>query len=344
MAKNRRPEIAGVGDGIFGAGERAGAQDLLPQMPAAALEDLEIDSIDPNPYQPRDTVEEDEALHELAASIREHGILQPIRVRVQNGRYQLIVGERRWRAARLAGLDAIPAIVAETNDDDMRVQAIIENIQREDLNDIERARALQDLKVALGLTWDQVGERVGITRSTVMRIVGLRTLPPPIQEHIAVGRLTEKHGRALRRLKNNPDKLLEVAEVALREGLTGDETDRLVSVTKSSPRATYNMLTQCSPRATLPVATKPKSKGKLQSNSVAIADVVAVIENSTHELEDLLSALGAAPGQALPFDPTIREALSKLNVCAKALTTALASELSGLAIENSAVALDLHNS
>lgn len=237
MARRKRPEIAGVGEQIFGTTQDDGAPDLLPQVASVYLEDVPVDTIDPNPHQPRDGVEHDDALDELAASIRERGVLQPIRVRPQGDRYQLIAGERRWRAAQLAGLAAVPAIVVDVDDAAMRIEAIIENLQREDLNEIERANALRELKEALNLTWDDVAARVGLTRRSIMRIVGLTTLPEPVQALIADGHLSEKHGRALRRLNDAPGKQAELAKIAVAEGLSGDDTEALVKTMQGGESA-----------------------------------------------------------------------------------------------------------
>lgn len=237
MAKRKRPEIAGLGDEIFGAQDSLANMTLLPQPPGLTLEEIEIDRIQPNPFQPRGRIEDNEALEELAASIRERGILQPIRVRTRDSGYQLIAGERRWRAARMAGLETVSAVVVEATDADMRIEALVENLQREDLNDMDRARAMRELKDALNLTWDQVGDRLGLSRRTVMRLVGLTKLPDPIQEMIAEGQLTEKHGRALRHLEKYPERQIELALKAVRGKISGDETMKLVDELRRDPAA-----------------------------------------------------------------------------------------------------------
>ncbi|MBP8951143.1 MAG: ParB/RepB/Spo0J family partition protein [Armatimonadetes bacterium] len=237
MAKRKRPEIAGLGDEIFGAQDSLADMTLLPQTPGLTLEEIEIDRIQPNPFQPRRQIEDNEALEELAASIRERGILQPIRVRAHASGYQLIAGERRWRAARMAGLETVSAVVVEATDADMRIEALVENLQREDLNDMDRARAMRELKDALNLTWDQVGDRLGLSRRTVMRLVGLTKLPDPIQEMIAEGQLTEKHGRALRHLEKYPERQIELAQKAARGKISGDETVKLVDELRRDPEA-----------------------------------------------------------------------------------------------------------
>jgi ParB family chromosome partitioning protein len=164
---------------------------------ATSLQDLPVVAIEPNPNQPRVHFDE-ESLADLAASIRELGVLQPVLVRAaEPGRYRLIAGERRWRAARRAGLDTIPAIIRETDDLGSIEQALVENLHRQDLTALEEAAAYQQLIEDFELTHDDVATRVGKSRVAVTNTLRLLQLPPTIQHLLADGRLTAGHARAL---------------------------------------------------------------------------------------------------------------------------------------------------
>lgn len=161
------------------------------------LEELAVGSIIPNPHQPRVHFDE-ESLAELAASVREIGVLQPILVRpLEGGQYELIAGERRWRAARRAGLAVVPAIIRTTDDLGSVERALVENLHRQDLTPLEEASAYQQLVEDFSMTHEQVASRVGKSRSAVTNTLRLLTLPPGIQHLLADGRLTAGHARAL---------------------------------------------------------------------------------------------------------------------------------------------------
>jgi ParB family chromosome partitioning protein len=170
---------------------------VAPRDDEEELRVLPVDMIDPNPHQPRTRFDE-EGLIGLADSIRSRGVLQPVLVRPQpGGRHQLIAGERRWRAAQLAGLDSIPAVVRRDDDAASLEVALIENMAREDLDPVEEARACAALTEELGLTREEVGRRVGRSRAAVSNLVRLLDLPDDVLEAISDGRLSEGHGRAL---------------------------------------------------------------------------------------------------------------------------------------------------
>ena len=162
----------------------------------ARLESLPVDAIAPNPHQPRSHFDE-ESLAELAASIQQVGVLVPILVRPAGDTYELVAGERRWRAARRAGLTVIPAIVRTTADSDSMEQALIENLHRQDLTPLEEAAAYQQLVETHGMTHEQVAGRVGKSRSAVTNTLRLMSLPPAIQSLLADGRLSAGQARAL---------------------------------------------------------------------------------------------------------------------------------------------------
>jgi ParB family chromosome partitioning protein len=188
---------------------------------------IDIDLIEPSPHQPRTTFRE-AALEELSRSILASGIIQPLLVRPIDGRYELIAGERRWRAAQLAGLSKVPAIVREVSDELALEMTLVENIQREDLNAIESARAFDRLITEFQMTLEMVAERTGKDRTTVSNAIRLLKLESTIQEWIEEGKLTAGHGRALLAV---PDSQLRMryAHRASRGGLTVRQIERLAS-------------------------------------------------------------------------------------------------------------------
>ncbi len=203
--------------------------------PLAMAKEIRLDRLRPDPNQPRRSFDP-QRLEELAASIREQGILQPIVVEyVDDGDYFRIVhGERRYRAALLAGLRTVPAIVRKSDDTTRLVRQLIENIQREDLNDVDRALALKQLKVNLGSpSWDVVAQRVGISKRRVLQLMDTTKLPESIQQAIRSGELTEKHGRAIKRLP--VDRQIDFAEAVRQQGLSGDESLEVVKAIAANP-------------------------------------------------------------------------------------------------------------
>jgi ParB family chromosome partitioning protein len=188
---------------------------------------LPIDSIQPNPMQPR-TIFQPERLEELAASIRANGVIQPLIVRRHGESYQIIAGERRWRASQLAGLSEVPVVVQDAADPQMLELALIENIQREDLNAIETAQAYDRLHRELGLTHEEIGRRTGKDRTSVVNMVRLLKLPPEVQSLVANQRLWMGHARALLALPS-PEMQIELGEKAAAQGLSVREVETLVA-------------------------------------------------------------------------------------------------------------------
>jgi ParB family chromosome partitioning protein len=188
------------------------------------LRRLPVELISPNPRQPRQTFNQ-EALLGLSESVRERGVLQPVLVRpCPGGTYELIAGERRWRAAQLAGLEIVPAVVAPHEDRESLELALIENMAREDLNPIEEARACSLLVDELGLTREEVGKRVGRSRVAVSNLMRLLDLPDEVLDMLVEGRLTEGHGRALLMAPDHADRR-RLARSAADEGWTVRETE-----------------------------------------------------------------------------------------------------------------------
>ncbi len=200
---------------------------VAPQVAAPGPQQVDIDLIDPNPYQPRTRFRE-EALEELARSIRASGIIQPLILRPSGARYQLIAGERRWRAAQRAGLQRVPAIAREVPEELALEITLVENIQREDLNPIEQARAFDRLMSEFQLTQENVAERTGKDRATVANAVRLLRLERSIQDLIEDGRITAGHGRALLAISDAQARMA-LAQRAARGGLTVRQVERLAS-------------------------------------------------------------------------------------------------------------------
>jgi ParB family transcriptional regulator, chromosome partitioning protein len=195
---------------------------------------IDIDLIEPSPYQPRTRFRE-EALDELARSIQSSGIIQPLVVRPLGNRYQLIAGERRWRAAQRAGLDKVTAMVRQVPDELALEMTLVENIQREDLNAIEQARAFERLMDEFHATQEAVAERTGKDRATVANAIRLLKLEPTIQDWIEEGKLTAGHGRALLAVADSQLRM-RYAQRAARGGLTVRQIERLASRRARSAR------------------------------------------------------------------------------------------------------------
>jgi ParB family chromosome partitioning protein len=211
-----------------------GLESLLPsRTPGSAptpgsVQEVDLDLIDSNPYQTRRNVRE-ETLNELAESIRASGVVQPVILRPSaNGRYHLVAGERRWLASRRAGKTAVPAIVRQISDEQAMEITIIENLQREDLNPMEQARAFERLSREFGLTQEQIAARTGKDRASIANFIRLLRLPEPVQEAIESGVLSFGHGKVLAGLGNFPEQLEKAAHEAMAKQLSVRQTEDLV--------------------------------------------------------------------------------------------------------------------
>ena len=219
--------------------KRALGRGLGALIPGAAEEaptsEISIDSITPNPHQPRRTFDE-EALAELAQSIAEHGLLQPVIVRPHMGRYQLAAGERRLRAARLAQKTSIPAVIMDLTDRQLAEIALVENLQREDLNPLEEAKAYSQLIAEFNLTQEALASRIGKSRSAIANTLRLLNLAPPVQAMIAEGKISAGHARTLLSLEAAAQ--LQAAEKIVDQGLTvrAAERKRRQGKAQESPR------------------------------------------------------------------------------------------------------------
>lgn len=196
------------------------------------LEQLPLAQLLPNPFQPRQGLDRD-TLNELIASIRENGLLQPVVVRpVDGGRWEVVAGERRYRAVQELGWTHVPVVVRDVDDRTMLVLALIENLQREDLNPLDEARAFRRLVEEFGLTQAQVAERVGRDRSTVANTIRLLSLPDPVRELLAVGKISAGHARALLGL-SDVYRVIELATAAAENGLSVREVEKRVRQRRS---------------------------------------------------------------------------------------------------------------
>jgi ParB family chromosome partitioning protein len=240
--------VGGTGTGAAahspgaGDGDMRGAEDTY-------LEEVAIGAITPNPRQPRRSFDEDN-LDELAASIQEVGLLQPVVVRqVMPGRYELIMGERRWRACQRAGLEHISAIVRGTTDDEMLREALMENLHREQLNPLDEAAAYQQLLDDFGATHDELAHKVGRSRSHISNTIRLLNLPPAVQSRVAAGVLSAGHARALLAL-DDPDAQDRLAHRIVAEGLSVRTVEEIVAMGGDQP-----------PKARRTAARKPTAPG-----------------------------------------------------------------------------------
>jgi ParB family chromosome partitioning protein len=212
-------------DALLGAGDER-------QMQSETLRSLPIEALQPGKYQPRTRMDQ-EALGELAESIKAQGVMQPILVRpVAEERYEIIAGERRWRAARIAGLNTVPALVRDVPDRQALAVSLIENIQREDLNPLEEATGIQRLVQEFGMTHAAASEALGRSRSGVTNLLRLLDLAPPVRELLADGRLDMGHARALLALPVG--RQIELAREAAERGLSVREVERRAGRTSAT--------------------------------------------------------------------------------------------------------------
>jgi ParB family transcriptional regulator, chromosome partitioning protein len=217
--EQRMERTRGLGRGL---GALIGEQDAV--RPREAVVEVPVEEIRPNPYQPRHAMD-DTALHELSESIRQHGVLQPIVLRRAAGGYELVAGERRYRAAQLAGLSRVPACVRDYTDRQSLEIALVENLQREDLGALEAARAYRRLIDEFGLTQEQIASQLGKSRTTVTNTLRLLQLPHRVQRSLEAGEISEGHARAM--LQANPEQREAVLEQVIRSGANVRETEEL---------------------------------------------------------------------------------------------------------------------
>lgn len=212
------------------------ADNSIEKIASTSAVKLKIMDIEPNRDQPRKIFDED-ALAELADSIAKHGVIQPLLVRpMPDGSYQLVAGERRWRASRMAGLTEVPVVIKELSDDEAMALALIENLQREDLNAIEEAQGIKALMDTLSLTQDEAAERVGKSRPAVANALRLLKLPDSVIALVSDGKLSPGHARALLGFKDEQD-IIETADLIIEKGLTVRDVEKLVKKRNKEPKA-----------------------------------------------------------------------------------------------------------
>lgn len=212
------------------------ADNSIEEIASTSAVKLKIMDIEPNRDQPRKIFDED-ALAELADSIAKHGVIQPLLVRpMPDGSYQLVAGERRWRASRMAGLTEVPVVIKELSDDEAMALALIENLQREDLNAIEEAQGIKALMDTLSLTQDEAAERVGKSRPAVANALRLLKLPDSVIALVSDGKLSPGHARALLGFKDEQD-IIETVDLIIEKGLTVRDVEKLVKKRNKEPKA-----------------------------------------------------------------------------------------------------------
>lgn len=217
----------GLGTGLGALfGEYAASESDRPECVYLPISDVE-----PDDSQPRRSFDAD-ALGELADSIAEHGIIQPLTVRRKDGMFQIIAGERRWRAARMAGLTKVPALIIDADDRTAAVLELVENLQREDLDPLEEAKGFETLMQRFGFTQEQCAERVGKSRPAIANSLRLLALPDEVREMISEGRLSAGHGRALLALESDSDRIRLAREAAER----GLNVRQVEAAARSTPR------------------------------------------------------------------------------------------------------------
>lgn len=254
MTKDNTPLGKGLGSLL---GDR-------PKQQNAGLTEIPTEDLTPGQYQPRKKMYRD-TLEELAQSIKQQGVLQPLVVRrLASGRYEIVVGERRWRAAQMAGLTTVPAVVRDLNNNETAKIALIENLQREDLNALDQARGLQRLQKEFNLSQESLGEAVGKSRTAVTNLLRLLKLSSEVQELLEQGKLEMGHARALLSLDENQQ--IVFATEIIKKGFSVRKTEKYVSVKKS--------------KNILPTTTTPKDP-----NTISLEREVSEILGATTEIK-----------------------------------------------------------
>jgi len=228
MINDKRKALGRGLDSLLPAKPAAAPIAMTPSHPAGSAQEVLIDSIDANPYQTRRRINE-AALEELAESIRASGVVQPVVLRPgPNGRFQLVAGERRWHASKRAGKTTIPAVIRQISNEQAMEITIIENLQREDLNPMEQARAFERLSREFGLTQEQIAARTGKDRASIANFIRLLKLPEALQDALETGALSFGHGKVLLALAGFPEHMERAAREVIEKQLSVRQTEELV--------------------------------------------------------------------------------------------------------------------
>ncbi len=290
MAEKRRPAL---GRGMAALlSNAAPPPSAVAAVPGRTLLSLPVEAIERNPKQPRKRFEE-EKLEQLAASIREHGVVEPILVRRDGGRYRILAGERRWRAAQRAGLKEVPAVLREASEREAFELALVENLQREDLNAIEEAEAYEVLIGDHGLTQEAIAQRVGKERSTVANALRLLKLPAEVRDLVRDGQLDMGHARALLGL-DSEEAVRRAAQRVVREGLSVRATEALVRqlLRKGRPEASRAGETSAVRDLAQRLQRRLGARCRVVPKS-AVAGRLEVEYTSLDELDGILAKIGA---------------------------------------------------
>lgn len=256
---------------------------IFETTPKEEIMDLSISELRPNPYQPR-KVFNDEKIKELADSIKEHGVFQPIIVKKSIKGYEIVAGERRYRACKLAGIEKIPAIIREFTDEQMMEIALLENLQRENLSAIEEAEAYDKMIKALELTQDELSKRVGKSRSHITNLLGLLRLPKEVQNEVANGNISMSHARVLSKIESE-EKIIELANKIMEEKLpvrdiesiAGNGIEKKVKIHRQKEQSSEYKYVEDLLREKLDTKVKIKDK-KVEIHFSNVADLNRILE------------------------------------------------------------------
>lgn len=258
-------------------------KNVIESTPKEEIVELPLDELRPNPYQPRKLFD-DGALNELCESIKEHGVFQPIIVKKSIKGYEIIAGERRFRASKMAGKETIPAIIRDFTDDQMMEISLLENLQRENLNPLEEALAYKNMIDRLGLTQDELAKRVGKSRSHITNIIGILRLPAEVQKMIAEEKLTMSHAKILSKIENEDEIIAMAREIAEKglavhdlEDIAQNKEKKVKIVRKEKPESNEFKYVEDMLRDKLDTKVKIKDK-KVIINFTNIADLNRILE------------------------------------------------------------------
>ncbi|MBR4461120.1 MAG: ParB/RepB/Spo0J family partition protein [Erysipelotrichaceae bacterium] len=271
---------------IFGADIDSFINDVASgdQRTASSASEIDIGKIRPNPYQPRKAFD-DKGLEELAASIRENGVFQPVLVRESIGGYELVAGERRLRASKLAGKQTIPAIVVDFNDQQVMEVSLLENIQRKDLTPIEEANAYDQLIKKFGYTQEQLAKRLGKSRTNVTNLLRLLNLPDKVRKMVDEGKLSYGQARTLLAVEDE-EKMLRIAEKTIEEGLSVRQLEKLCSKPQKGPKKEPKETDPFMEDVRIRMQRRFATKVEIQNKSIIIR------YNDTDDLNRILEIMG----------------------------------------------------